>query len=312
MLMRALAEQWWPATILLFMPRWAFLFPLPVLAYTARRSRRPALWAVQGATALLVLGPLMGLALPFGSLFHSTPQGPHVRVLSLNRGMGELDYEGLRRLIERERPDVFCLQEPHHDPRLLDLFSRDWHWNRAETIATRHHIVGDIPTPVGDPGQYRLEPVRVWRTEVRLPDGHHCIVASVHMPTIRPGFVLLGQGNVGGLKRSIEWRWSQTRTVGDLLSASPGLPVVAAGDFNMPSDSPMMGVLKKRFSVGFDQAGWGYGYTRPTMVPWVGIDHVLATREWTFTDYRVGPNVGSDHLPVIAETVLSVPRRTPR
>jgi hypothetical protein len=37
------------------------------------------------------------------------------------------------------------------------------------------------------------------------------------------------------------------------------------------------------------------------------IDHVLATPEFTFTKCWVGPDVGSDHLPLLAEVILPNP-----
>ena len=44
-------------------------------------------------------------------------------------------------------------------------------------------------------------------------------------------------------------------------------------------------------NAAFDEAGWGYGYSRPASHPWVRIDHVIASRDWTFTRSRVGPDL---------------------
>ena len=82
-----------------------------------------------------------------------------------------------------------------------------------------------------------------------------------------------------------------------------------AGDFNLPPDSPMLAPLRRRFRDAFAEAGRGYGYTYPSRLPWVRIDHILAGRHWTIDRCRVGPDLGSDHRPLIAEAVLADPRK---
>ena len=45
----------------------------------------------------------------------------------------------------------------------------------------------------------------------------------------------------------------------------------------------------------------------PGAVSWVRIDHILTTPDWSIAECRVGPDLGSDHLPVMAEVVLPKP-----
>ena len=81
-------------------------------------------------------------------------------------------------------------------------------------------------------------------------------------------------------------------------------PILIGGDFNMPSDDSTMSALKANYQFGFEQAGWGYGYTRPTRLPWIRIDHILASQDWSVRSCQVGPDFGSDHLPSWCEAVL--------
>ena len=37
------------------------------------------------------------------------------------------------------------------------------------------------------------------------------------------------------------------------------------------------------------------------------IDRILTTPDWFINECRVGPDLGSDHLPVIAEVILPGP-----
>ena len=80
-------------------------------------------------------------------------------------------------------------------------------------------------------------------------------------------------------------------------------PVIIAGDFNMPVES----TIYRRFWSGlgnvFEDAGFGFGYTKREN-RWIRarIDHVLYAERWfDGTAAETGPDVGSDHLPVIAE-----------
>jgi vancomycin resistance protein VanJ len=71
------------------------------------------------------------------------------------------------------------------------------------------------------------------------------------------------------------WRHEMGRVMG-ALSEIRGTPLVVGGDFNMPADDSIMAAPATRFTFGFEEAGWGYGYTRPTAFPWFRIDHILA------------------------------------
>ena len=90
------------------------------------------------------------------------------------------------------------------------------------------------------------------------------------------------------------------------IESGPDVPKLIAGDFNMPADESALASLRDegRFRFAFEEAGWGFGYTRPTRTPWFRIDHILTSPEWVVRRCRVGPDFGSDHLPLVAEVVL--------
>ena len=60
---------------------------------------------------------------------------------------------------------------------------------------------------------------------------------------------------------------------------TPG-PVLVAGDFNGPPDSPLYQNAWHGYRDAFDVAGSGYGYTAHAPLPWVRIDRILTTPEW--------------------------------
>jgi len=78
-------------------------------------------------------------------------------------------------------------------------------------------------------------------------------------------------------------------------------PTILAGDFNMTPESSIFRKYLLRYVDAFSEAGTGFGGTRPTKWHSVRIDHVLADRHWNVKCCCVCRDVGSDHLPVVAE-----------
>jgi endonuclease/exonuclease/phosphatase (EEP) superfamily protein YafD len=78
-------------------------------------------------------------------------------------------------------------------------------------------------------------------------------------------------------------------------------PVLIAGDFNMPTDSGIYQRSWSAYTNAFSEAGLGFGYTKFTRRMGIRIDHVLAGRGWRCRRCWVGPDVGSDHRPVLAD-----------
>ncbi len=314
-LIRWVGPSWWGVTLLLFLPRWLYLGPIPVLALASARAGRPSDWATQGAIALVVAGPLMGVSLPIRQLARSRLEGTRVRILSFNLGTGRIDALLLIRLIEQERIDLIAFQEgTTPDPTLDAYLSRGWYRDRTRFLASRFPIVSEMAPLIDDSTTEERHSARLNRVRLRLPSGAEFILGSVHMPTLRFGFYRLFGGNVAGMKLHIDWwRHEMGRVIG-ALSDVRGTPLLVGGDFNMTTDDSTMAALATQFSFGFEEAGWGYGYTRPTTFPWFRIDHILASPEWVFTRCWVGADLGSDHLPLLAEAVLPgpIPGESPR
>jgi vancomycin resistance protein VanJ len=307
LLVRWQGDLWWPATLALFLPRWVFLLPAPALTLAAFWARRPVLGAAPAATALVVAGPLMGLSGPIEWLWAPAPAGPRYRIMTFNRGNAGLDAVGLIRLIDRERIDLICFQEVGQNPVLDRFLARGWHLNADRTIASRWPMIADRGPSHHADGAYWHWAVHTSRVRVRAPAGPTLDVCSVHMPTLRHGLRRLWAGDLAGFRGHIAWRQEQmSRLIGDVIPAED-VPMLVGGDFNTPADSPLLGSLHRIFQSGFERAGWGYGYTCPTPLPWARIDQVLASPEWTVTRCWVGPTLGSDHRPVIAEVALTAP-----
>jgi endonuclease/exonuclease/phosphatase (EEP) superfamily protein YafD len=312
-LIRWVGDRWWGVTFLLFLPRWLFLAPLPVLALASGLAGRRRDWLMQAAIGLVVAGPLMVISLPVHQLWGRPVEGTRVRIMTLNRGMDPLDVDRLLRLIEDERIDLVCFQEldTRRNQRLYDrLAARGWERDRRGYVASRYPIVAELPLlrdEVLSKGRY--SPL-LSRVRIRTGAGVEFGLATVHMPTLRLGFYRFLLHDTEGLKQHLDWWERQLGRVLDGLSEMR-VPILVGGDFNVPPDQASMVALGARYRFAFEDSGWGYGYTRPTQYPWFRIDHILASPEWSFTRCWVGPDVGSDHLPLIAEAVLEGPAGSP-
>jgi endonuclease/exonuclease/phosphatase (EEP) superfamily protein YafD len=238
-----------------------------------------------------------------------------VRILTLNQGKGSVIASALIRLLERQQIQIVCFQEQFDgkegvmDPVLEQYFSsRGWHRTQERSIASRLPIVEELPPLEDADAATPFWRARVSRARLRAPSGAVFAVASVHMPSMYYAFVELEGGHVTQFNRHIAWRARRMGLVAAGLGKVNDLPLLVGGDFNMPSESTLMSTLQPvGLSDAFDAAGWGFGYTRPATFPWVRIDHILGGPEWTFTRCWAGPNVGSDHLPLCAEAVLTEP-----
>ncbi|MCP4539011.1 MAG: hypothetical protein GY832_17890 [Chloroflexi bacterium] len=89
--------------------------------------------------------------------------------------------------------------------------------------------------------------------------------------------------------------------------AREGEPSILMGDFNLVDQNDNYGLLKEAgLRDAFRVAGWGFGATWPArnlepLWPMIRIDYVWYTSQFHATRAWVGPDAGSDHLPVLAE-----------
>lgn len=306
---KLLGDRYWPATLLLFGPRWIFLFPFPVMLLWASLRKRWRAIGVQGVTLAVVLWPLMGLRTPFLSLLSRPPDGTIVRILSMNRGGAKLDSRDFLDLVSDGRYDIVCIQEARADPGLDAYFEvQKWHHDKAKTLWSKFPIVEDLGSFSPDAYEVRgAWPARLSRVRIRLDNGTEVVVANAHLPTMTYGFEGLWKGNLAWVRYYTDWRKRETERMVEALRSTGPAPLILAGDFNMPPDSPFMVQIRNHFTSGFEEVGWGFGYTRPESYSWIGIDRILASPDCRFISSKVGPRVGSDHRPI--DGVVVVPTK---
>jgi endonuclease/exonuclease/phosphatase (EEP) superfamily protein YafD len=78
--------------------------------------------------------------------------------------------------------------------------------------------------------------------------------------------------------------------------------LIVAGDLNVSPWSPHFRELIRESGLRDSRAGFGVQATWPSFFPLLGtpIDHVLISPDLAVIDRSVGPDIGSDHFPVVA------------
>ena len=80
-------------------------------------------------------------------------------------------------------------------------------------------------------------------------------------------------------------------------------PLILVGDYNCSSGSPYFRQLLNVSGLHDSRKGFGWQGSWPSFAPFamIPIDHVLTSAHWKTRYREIGPNLGSDHLPVYAE-----------
>jgi endonuclease/exonuclease/phosphatase (EEP) superfamily protein YafD len=303
-----LGDRWWPFTLILFGPRWALALPLLVLAPAALALHRRSLIPL-AAAGIVVVGPILGLVLPLGSLVQEERAG-HLRVVTFNIGRVRRDPSALKSFVGAVRPDVLALQECGGNAAQLAQAFPGWsvHVESGMCLVSRHPIRAVESRDPRDVWQRGGSGAIVRATIEILPGTapgapETITLVSLHLETVRDAIEALVHGAWRGAAehdRNVELRAWESSLAREWVDAAAH-PVVIVGDFNMPVDSAIYGRFWGGFENAFSRAGVGFGATKRTRWFGVRIDHILAGRGWTAERAWVGPDLGSDHLPLVAE-----------
>jgi endonuclease/exonuclease/phosphatase (EEP) superfamily protein YafD len=321
---RCVGERWWGTTALMYLPRKAFIAPLPFLTL-ALLWRLPRRWLLTQVVAVaLLVFPLLGLRLSLPSSAHAG--ATRVRVYSLNIAGGKMGLDGVAAQIRDVNPDLVFLQETWTDTgqRLRDRFP-DYHFHLSgELVVASRYPLLDVFEPPEILHRGVLRSPRWLRCRVALPGGQTVAVYDLHPISPREGFnEMRGEGIASevlsgrilentdaweSVQMNAELRCAQIQGAAEDAGRSKE-PVIMAGDTNLPGLSWALGHYLGGLQDGFSEAGNGLGYTFPaTNRPWMNVDRILADDRFRFVAFSVITQRVSDHLAVVAELELR-PRR---
>lgn len=301
-------DSWWPGTLLLYAPRWPAVLPVILLLLAAWDALRK-IWLPLSIAGLIVLFPIMGYNIPFSSIVATSSDDPaRLRLVTFNANGGKFRIAALNSYLRKVNADIVVCQEWHVEGERPELWKEGWHVKEdanAMLIASKHpiaksHLITDAELHArGFVAAYDLN----------TPLGPVCMV-NLHLPTVRGQAgemeeVLHGQlSSLKQINLICERRLYAAKYARDWIGSFSG-PIILAGDFNMTVDSSIYGEAWSQYSNAFSKAGWGFGFTKWTRWHGVRIDQILFEKGWQCTQAVPGLDVGSDHLPLMAELVFT-------
>jgi len=310
MLLSLAGDRWWPATFLLFSPRWIWVVPVVVLLPLALAFRKRWALVVVAAAAVILFGP-MRFRVPVRVPWSDGASGRTVRLVTANLHNRQADPAVLDAFVAQTHADVVVLQDYASIVHLAFLRQPGWHAKASNglLIASRWPLTYRNWFTLADPPPSDLEskwfiPIHgaVMCCEVEAPGGTFRLVnlhlSSPHRPLDtfredRQAAEVLLASNSNRRRKQSQAIARQVRQIGG--------PFVLAGDFNTPDDSPIFRSSWSDFSDAFDTAGFGFGTTYVKHHTWLRIDHVLYGAGWHCRSCYTSGDVGSGHRAVYAE-----------
>lgn len=264
---------------------------LGLVAATLLVRRR---WAWGAAAAILAVVNLAAFA-PGWSGRRPAPEGRSLRVVSLNVFIRSHRYVDVAAMLDGERPDVVALIEVN--ARWADALSPlrvRWPHVISEPreksfgmmILSRLPILDSSVEDLGETDRVTL------RARIATPDGPVTLLVFHPPPPVGPD---------RSRRRDLE-----LRALAGLVRTIDG-PVVVVGDFNCTPWSVHFRSLLRDSGLSDSRKGFGIqaSWPSPLLPLMIPIDHALVSDGVAVVDRRLGPRVGSDHLPLIVDVALA-------
>lgn len=276
-------------------------FGLPALAVTLLALLTLAIGPLRGRRWLM--GPLVALAAwqVFGVLrnYGPNPVAPdparpvRLRILVANVLESNTDHAALAELIRRERPDVVGLIE----------VTPDWIAG-LERCSVRGEFGHRLETPTGFDGlalwlrRAESGTTRLWDA----PGANPAIEAQLRWAGRELRLWLVHPVSpFHSRRRSL----TEVATLGQAIGRS-NRDTIIVGDLNRTDGSPHFRRFLEQTGTRDSRHGFGTQASWPTRLPYrIAIDHAFVSPGLAVTERRLGPPIGSDHLPFVLEVAPS-------
>lgn len=280
-----LGQLWWRFEIASHF-RWQYALALGLWAGFLALFRR---WRTGAVTLLIALLNLV-LLVPFYSRPGEKSGEPELRILSANVNRANRQPERLLELVQRLQPDIVAIIEATPEfmnglePLRVDYpyAAGEAYLNPAGSVLLSRRPLAAADTIMFADGSY---PTIVARLDGERP----LTLIATHPPPPR---------SAGRLQTRTE----EMEAIADLAADRPG-PVVVVGDFNSTPWSPYFAELVQSTRLQDARLGFGLQTTWPVeqILLRIPIDHALVSEDVVVHNFRAGPDVGSDHFPIIVD-----------
>jgi endonuclease/exonuclease/phosphatase (EEP) superfamily protein YafD len=226
--------------------------------------------------------------------------------MDLNVLIENRNFDKVATLIATENPDLIALEE----------IDAGWAAHLKNTLKTYPYKM-ELPQPNAfGIGLYSKIPLRDLQIHFFGKEAAARVYGSSYAATAFPSITALA--SIGGQAFTIVVTHPlpplggfkiRNAQLDDFARIRPHLQknMILIGDLNTSSWSPYFVELTQRTGLRDSQLGFGVQPSWPSYSPLfrIPIDHILVSPKFVILSRKIGPNVGSDHLPVIVALGLT-------
>ena len=222
---------------------------------------------------------------------NSTTLEPNLRILLANVHTANHDKQSFLALVNASDPDVICVQET------------DGAWAEALAELEADYPVHSIVPRSDNFGIAFYSRLPGAMMGVLFQEEHHLPalaatievegrrIAMLDLHTLPPMSYFMAQRRSFQLDSARKWLEAQSD------------PAILVGDLNLTMFSPEYHRFTKGMNLYNARKGFGPLGTWPAWVPFarLPLDHCLVRGDLTVVNCAIGPDIGSDHLPIIVD-----------
>ncbi len=271
-------------------------------------------WGLLGIVLLgLNLAPILPYYFPDSTLYPKSQQALELKVMQANVYAKNPSLDRLFQFIQAESPDVIALEEvrPVMEAPLIKGLRHDYPYYFIEPEATAFGIALFSRKPfrsaqviyLGDPysSDKRMFPSILAEFENK---SEQVSLRSVSGETSMLDYTVIATHPLPPLA-GFAVRNSQLRDLAQISAQNQG-NVIVVGDLNVTPWSFYFQDFLRQSGLKDSQMGFGVQPSWQSPIPGVEIpiDHILVSPSIEVLERRIGPEIGSDHYPVVAKLKL--------
>lgn len=268
--------------------------------FVALFQHRPVAVAASAALLALNTAPIMPYvtAQPQDTVADASP----LRIMTFDMRGRQTRHAAFLDYVRAAQPDVISLTEvPPDHAWLTDGLGAEYRHRFGGTTGMPHDLM-----------LFSRWPIQATQTDRSVSREFPVLAADLCREDQAGGACvrLVGLHAIAPIgSRFTEWHAAQLAATLRFAAAAPHGQAIVAGNLNMTPWSPNFRRLLQGGGLRDAALGRSIAATWISRQPMVGlaVDHILASPGIGVRHYDVGPDLGSDHLPVIAE--LAVPRQ---
>jgi endonuclease/exonuclease/phosphatase (EEP) superfamily protein YafD len=295
----ALAAPW-------AMQCWMAFVVVLIVGVALRRWRTSAAATILALwSSFVVLPSLVPMRTSHAGVGRSAPElAAPLRVMSANVNLRNQPSRYALNWVRQQRVDLFAVIEM---PEVWDESLK------AMTAEFPYSFGKPDDITAGGIGIFSRYPLRDARIESTCAECQPFIEAIVDHPTGPIRVYAIHPLSPMSIERT-EWRNAELRGLA-LRCVDRDIPTIIMGDFNETPYGEAYGELLRRTGYSAAREVAGFSPTWPAArdsieIPnflRIPIDHILISPHFRSERFEVGPQIGSDHLPIIADLKLTTP-----